>query len=84
MECPYCNYGAHRMKLHKHLLDTHGEKVSPDGRNYVFSCPECGNETTVEPGTGEEPQDVLEKFNKEIRMMAFDRLLDHLEKEHGY
>jgi len=34
-------------------------------------------------GAGTSTEDALEGFGNEVRMLAFDRLLDHLEEEHG-
>lgn len=84
MDCPYCGYSAPRISLHQHMLDNHGDQLRKEGRNYVFSCPECGKKTTIEPGSGAEPDELVEKYGTEVRMIALDRLLDHLENEHGY
>lgn len=72
------------MSVHQHMLDSHGDELSREGRNYVFHCPECSQETTIEPGSGAEPDELVEKYGNEVTMIAFDRLLDHLENEHGY
>jgi len=86
MNCPFgdgCGFSGTRMSLHQHLMDEHADAVERDGAEYVYACPVCGDETRIAPETvDEDDDDTLEGFGNEIRMLAFDAMLDHLEEEH--
>ncbi len=86
MECPYCNKNAGRMTIHHHMVESHRDEIDIDIENRLFryGCPECEIEAEVEPGTGVEDAEDIEKFQREITMMMFDKLLNHLESNHGY
>jgi len=83
MECPYCDLSASRMRLHSHVVEEHGGVLERDGTTYTLSCPSEGCAETLTMGAGTSTEDALEGFGNEVRMLAFDRLLDHLEEEHG-
>ncbi|MDY6779286.1 MAG: hypothetical protein SV760_01815 [Halobacteria archaeon] len=85
MDCPYCDVTGSRMRIHHHLMDEHPDAVenTDEPGIYSYSCPECGHTTEVEAGTGNEDEGT-DDFSNEVTMLAFDKLLDHLEKEHGY
>lgn len=88
MRCPYCDFEGARQKLHAHLTDQHGEYVvgrrdEATGRLfYRLNCPLCDEyaEREVNP-RGRDPT-FLEAFEHEIRLVAFDQLLYHLEAAH--
>lgn len=82
MDCPYCDRTEPRIRLHSHLVDDHPDAVESDGTAYTLVCPsqECDETLTMDAGTATE--EALEGFGNEVRMLAFDRLLDHLENEH--
>ncbi|MDY6776217.1 MAG: hypothetical protein SV253_09145 [Halobacteria archaeon] len=85
MECPYCDLEAIRMRVHRHLLEEHdflSERAGDDGGGYEFDCPDCGETAVIEPG-GLGGEEEAQKFDNEMRMMAVDRLLNHLQEEHG-
>lgn len=50
---------------------------------YRIACPRCGaaHEARVKP-RGQDPA-FLDTFAKEIRMVAFDMLINHIHAEHG-
>ena len=74
--------------MHRHLADCHGSVVATEtdaaeGRmSYVIMCPRCGGEIRhqVKP-RGKDPA-FLKEFEQEIRLVAFDLLLYHLEDAH--
>jgi hypothetical protein len=88
MRCPLCALRAGRAEIHAHLADEHAQAVQtwiePDsGRmRYRIACPDCGSahEARIKPRS-HDPQ-FLERFSREIRLVAFDMLLSHIEAEH--
>ncbi len=85
MNCPYCDFQAHRMDLHAHLLDAHEQEVKVfihkvTGKMvYEFTCPLC--EERWRKPLKKRPAD-LQGYVREIRMVAFDLLLYHLMDKH--
>jgi hypothetical protein len=88
MKCPFCDTEGSRMAIHAHLADAHTEKVEMghhDGPNdpyFRVGCPACDQDAvqSVNPG-GRDPR-FLEEFEREVRLVAFDLLLYHLQAEH--
>lgn len=86
--CPLCEFEQTRTEVHAHLVREHAEAVQTwtDGktgrRRYRIVCPHCGavHEAQIKP-RGRDPE-FLDAFANEIRMVAFDMLLNHLEAEH--
>lgn len=75
------------METHGHLVSEHGDVVQTrqDGETafvFVLQCPECGSEAErrINP-RGRDP-DFLEEFDREIRLVAFDMLLYHMQADH--
>jgi hypothetical protein len=89
MRCPTCALEAPRGELHVHLADAHHELVeawsdAATGRmRYRVSCPLCGaaHEHRVKP-RGRDPS-FLATYEREVRLVALDMLLHHLEAEHA-
>lgn len=85
MKCPHCDFSGHRMDLHAHLVDRHPEGVliyvdEAQGKMvFEMACPLCG-EKAVE--TLKKRAAMLEEYQREIRMVAFDLLLYHLQGKH--
>ncbi len=85
MNCPYCDFDGHRMDVHEHLLNEHPEEVQiyvddETGKLvYELSCPLCteGVKAPLRKSAA-----VLEQYQREIRMVAFDLLLYHLQDMH--
>ncbi len=89
MRCPLCGaFDATRGEVHAHLAAEHGDAVetwtdAASGRmHYRVECPEChdAHEARVKPRSHDPA--FLETFAHEIRLVAFDMLLNHLEGEH--
>jgi hypothetical protein len=87
-ECPYCELGGSRGQVHAHMADAHPEEVSTwteagDGRmRYRVVCPRCGAEHEARVKPRSQDPDFLEGFAREIRLVACDMLLCHMEAEH--
>lgn len=85
MTCAYCPFSGHRREVHAHLAAEHAAEVQTrfdedSGKMfYHVSCPKC--EQTMEKRVKPHWRDprFLEEFAQEIRLVAFDILLYHLE-----
>lgn len=88
MNCPHCDFGDARMKLHRHLVEQHLDRVMTEhdeatGKmRYIVACPVCGlkYQHAVKPRY-KDPR-FLEEYKSEIALVAFDQLLYHLEDQH--
>ncbi|MFQ5707741.1 MAG: hypothetical protein ACE5HO_09850 [bacterium] len=73
------------MDLHAHLVDVHAEEVriyteEDSGRMvYEMACPLCGEGVKAPL---RKKASVLEEYKREIRMVAFDLMLYHLQEKH--
>jgi hypothetical protein len=89
IRCPLCEYQDTRTNVHAHLIENHAEAVemwsdaSSGKRRYRITCPLCeaAHEAQVKPRSHD--QQFLSTFSREIRMVAFDMLLNHFEAEHS-
>ena len=86
MHCPFCSYEGQPRGLHAHLGEQHPEAVrfeDKGGRSfYALTCPICndGYEREIKP-RGRDPR-FVEEFSAQIRLVAFDMLVNHLMGEH--
>ena len=88
MKCPYCPFEGPRRGLHAHTADVHASEVkttqdAESGRLfYELQCPFCPQllRKQIKP-RGKDPA-FLEEFAREIRLVAFDVLLYHIEEAH--
>lgn len=86
MTCAFCEFAGHRRAVHAHLAESHANQVrtrveEESGRMFFeVACPKCGKkvENRVKP-RWRDPE-FLEEFAAEIRLVAFDLLLYHLEE----
>jgi hypothetical protein len=86
MACPLCEFAGTPRQLHAHLGDLHPDHVRFEERGanhwYGVTCPLCGDgyEHLIKPRS-RDPRFVAE-FEQEIRLVAFDMLVNHLIAEH--
>lgn len=86
MTCPFCDEQLSRRQLHAHLSQAHPEQVQTvrraDRQLYQVSCPYCGAEYSqrIKKAAGDES--FVAEFEQQIRMVAFDMLINHLLVEH--
>lgn len=87
MRCPFCEFEGSRDTVHGHMVQAHADAVETwtigNGRmRYRIACPQCGatHEARVKP-RGRDPE-FLETFSREIRLVAFDMLINHIVAEH--
>jgi hypothetical protein len=70
-------------------VEVHGEAVTTEVRDaegqmfYAVRCPRCGGEIRHQVKPRWTDSGFLAEFGHEIRMVAFDLLLLHLEDMHG-
>lgn len=86
MACPWCQFVATPRALHAHLGEQHATEVRFEqrGTNYWYgiTCPRCGDgyEHLIKPRSRDPA--FVEEFQREIRLVAFDMLVNHLIAEH--
>jgi len=75
------------METHAHLADAHADEVKTKRHSetnfaFVLRCPVCGSEAErrINP-RGRDPG-FVEEFGREIRLVAFDMLLYHMQADH--
>lgn len=90
MSCPFCDFAGHHRAVHAHLATVHADRVVTTAKEgtslllrYEVRCPHCDftAQRIVNP-RGRDP-DFLDEFAAEIRLVAFDQLLYHLEATHS-
>ena len=86
MHCPFCSFEGPPRGLHAHLGEQHPEAIrfeDKSGRSfYAVTCPLCGDgyEREIKP-RGRDPG-FVDEFSAQIRLVAFDMLVNHLMGEH--
>ena len=89
MKCPYCPLDAPRRALHAHVVDAHASEVKTtvdeaEGRLfYDLACPFCPQSLRKQVKPRARDPAFLEEFAREIRLVAFDLLLHHIEADHA-
>jgi hypothetical protein len=87
LRCPWCDFDAAIREVHAHLADVHLERVElqerGDRRYYRIACPSCeaAHEQEVKPRYRDAA--FLEEYRREIALVGFDMLINHLMAEHG-
>lgn len=88
MTCPFCDLAGSRPAVHRHLAEAHGAAVATEtdealGRMfYVVRCPACGRAIRHQVKPRWRDPDFLDEYRQEIRLVAFDLLLYHVEDAH--
>lgn len=85
MTCPWCSAEVSLRGFHEHLASVHGDLVAIVGEEppyYQVRCPTC-DATYRKPikKSGKDPAFLVE-FEREVRMVALDMLVNHLLAEH--
>ena len=86
MQCPWCEFAGEPRKLHAHLAEAHPLEVRFEDRGssrwYRITCPRCGDsyEHMIKPRSHDPA--FIGQFQREIRLVAFDMLVNHLIAEH--
>jgi len=86
VNCPWCDFGGGPRALHAHLGERHGEMVRTTehlGRTfYAIICPRCGDRYEHAVRKGSRDPGFMAEFEREIRLVALDMLVNHLMAEH--
>ena len=86
MNCPFCSFEGPPRELHAHLGEQHPEAIrfeEKGGRSfYALTCPICddGYEREIKPRGRD--AGFVDEFSAQIRLVAFDMLVNHLMGEH--
>jgi hypothetical protein len=86
LHCPFCSFEGPPRTLHAHLGEQHPDAIRFEDKGerwfYALDCPICGDgyEREIKP-RGRDPGFVKE-FSAQIRLVAFDMLVNHLMGEH--
>jgi hypothetical protein len=87
VNCPWCSWASPPRALHAHLAEAHPEGVKFEeraGRHaYVVTCPRCQARHVQAIKPGADDPDFLVDYEREIRLVGFDMLVNHLLAEHG-
>lgn len=86
MRCPWCPYEAPVRGLHAHLARDHGDRIRVFARDdrqfYEVVCPYCGQSYDQRIKKAGPDDAFVTEFEQQIRMVAFDMLINHLLVEH--
>ncbi|MBI1801635.1 MAG: hypothetical protein HY259_04035 [Chloroflexi bacterium] len=89
MDCPYGDFQGKRGEVHRHLAEAHAEQVQIrqdemlGQRLYEITCPVCAAPYEHVINSRSRDPRFLREFDAEIRLVAFDMLLYHMQGEHG-
>lgn len=76
------------MAIHAHLADMHPDRVTlghregPNDPYFQVGCPACEQEAVQSVNPGGRDPGFLEEFEREVRLVAFDLLLYHMQADH--
>lgn len=86
MNCPFCPFEAPPRALHAHLGEAHPDAVTFEERGdrsfYALTCPICGDSYEHQIKPRGRDRGFVEEFSAQIRLVAFDMLVNHLLGEH--
>jgi len=87
MRCPWCDEDQPTRALHAHLAEAHPDAVRTYGREerqfYQVGCPYCGAEYTQRIKKASRDEGFVAEFDRQIRLVAFDMLINHVLAEHA-
>ncbi len=86
MRCPWCGLESAPRDLHAHIADAHPEGVTFETKIglpfYVVECPVCHERYDAQIKPRSRDPRFLEEYRREIRLVGFDMLINHLLAEH--
>ena len=87
MKCPFCVLDEPVRDVHAHLAAEHGGEIRTEDIGeriaYTVTCPYCSQRyrQPIRKSAGD-PQ-FVEEFERQIHLVAFDMLINHVLAEHG-
>lgn len=86
MRCPWCSLEGPARALHAHLAEAHPDEVRFEERGglpfYAIRCPVCGESYEAQIKPRSRDPGFQEEYRREIRLVGFDMLINHLMAEH--
>jgi hypothetical protein len=86
VNCPYCGAERSIRALHAHLAADHPAEVHTDEQGdravYVVTCPYCAEQYRHPIRKSAGSAEFLVEFDRQIRLVAFDMLINHVLAEH--
>jgi uncharacterized Zn-finger protein len=86
VKCPWCPLEAAVRPLHAHLTQDHGDHIRvfarEDRQFYQVVCPYCDQPYEHRIKKAGLDDAFLTEFEQQIRMVAFDMLINHVIIEH--
>jgi sarcosine oxidase delta subunit len=87
VRCPFCGVDRPIRDLHAHLAADHASEIRTEELGervaYTVTCPYCSESyrQPIRKGAGD-PQ-FLAEYERQIQLVAFDMLINHVLAEHG-
>ncbi|MGC8513946.1 MAG: hypothetical protein ACP5P1_13080 [Acidimicrobiales bacterium] len=86
VHCPWCDFAGSSRSLQQHFDETHPDMVAFPTRGsrsfYAVTCPSCDSAYEQEIKPRYNYPGFLEEYRNEIRLVAFDMLVNHIVAEH--
>jgi hypothetical protein len=86
VSCPWCDFTGNTRSLQWHFDKDHPDMVTFPTRGsrsfYAVACPSCGSAYEQEIKPRYNSPDFVEEYRNEVRLVAFDMLVNHLVAEH--
>jgi hypothetical protein len=86
LNCPFCSFEGTPRTLHAHLGEQHPDAIRFEDRGerwfYALECPICGDGYEREIKPRGRDRGFVDEFSAQIRLVAFDMLVNHLLGEH--
>ncbi len=86
LRCVVCGASAYYQGLHEHLVAKHPELVEVRGAphaSYAVECPVCHERYEQRIKRGSAAESFLTEFERDVRLVGGDILLQHLIGEHA-
>lgn len=86
LTCPWCATSDTRSVLLGHVLEAHPDRVETEmwlnRMSYGVTCPQCGESYHRQMRKAARNPEFVNEFDREIRLVALDMLLTHIQAEH--
>jgi uncharacterized Zn-finger protein len=87
VKCPFCGVDKPIRDLHAHLANDHAGEITTEevGERtaYTVTCPYCSERYRQPMKKSAKDPDFLAEYQRQIHLVAFDMLINHVLAEHG-